>query len=212
MRESNFTRKVLPNGLRVILVPEPHSLATTVVVIVEAGSKYETKDINGLSHFLEHMCFKGTTKRPRPIDIAGELDGMGASYNAFSSQEYTGYYAKVESRQLSRAMDLIADMYVNPVLKKEEIEKEKGVVVEEIHMYEDLPPRRVHDLFTQLVYGDQPAGWDITGSVDVVKSLTREAIVEYRSKHYVASATMIIVAGGFERSAVLEDIKKLFKD
>ena len=207
-----YEKITLENGLRIVLVPQASSLAATVLVLVEAGSKYETKDINGLFHFLEHMCFKGTVKRPRPIDIAGELDGMGASYNAFTSQEYTGYYAKVESRQLSRAMDLIADMYVNPVLKKEEIEKEKGVVVEEIHMYEDLPPRRVHDLFTQLVYGDQPAGWDITGSVNVVKSLTREAIVEYRSKHYVASATMIIVAGGFERSAVLEDIKKLFKD
>ena len=92
----DFQRIKLDNGLRVILVPEEHSLATTVMVLVEAGSKYETKDINGLSHFLEHMCFKGTVKRPRPIDIAGELDSLGAEYNAFTSQEFTSYFAKAK--------------------------------------------------------------------------------------------------------------------
>lgn len=205
-----YEKIILKNGLRVVLVPQESGLAATILVLVEAGSKYETKNINGVSHFLEHMCFKGTTKRPQAIDIAGELDGMGASYNAFTSQEWTGYYAKVQSSDIHRAMDLIADMYLDPLLDKGEIEKEKGVVIEEIHMYEDLPPRRVHDFFTQLLYGDQPAGWDIAGSAEVVKTLTREAIVDYRSKHYVAGATTVIVAGGFNRDAVLRDIERLF--
>src|SRR3989344_3648259 len=101
-----FQRIILENGLRVILVPEEHSLATTVMVLVEAGSKYETKDINGLSHFLEHMCFKGTAKRPRPIDIAGELDGLGAEYNAFTSQEFTSYYAKAKNESFEKILEI----------------------------------------------------------------------------------------------------------
>ncbi len=205
-----YEKITLGNGLRIVLVPQPSNLAATILVLVEAGSKYETKNINGLSHFLEHMCFKGTTKRPKPIDIAGEFDGMGALYNAFTSQEYTGYYAKVESRQIHRALDLIADMYMNPLLPKEEIEKEKGVIVEEIRMYEDLPPRKVHDLFTQLLYGDQPAGWDVVGTPEVVKLLTREAIIEYRKKHYVAQGTIVVVGGGFDEKAVRGDIERLF--
>ena len=127
--EKNFERKILDNGLRVILVPEPHSLATTVMVLVEAGSKYETKDINGLSHFLEHMCFKGTTKRPKPIDIAGELDGLGAEYNAFTSQEFTSYFAKAKNEAFPKILEIIADLYLNPTFEAAEIEKEKGVIV-----------------------------------------------------------------------------------
>ena len=207
---SPYEKITLGNGLRVILVPQGTGLAATILVLVEAGSKYETKDINGLSHFLEHMCFKGTAKRPKAMDIASEFDGMGASYNAFTSQEYTGYYAKIESRQFSRALDLIADMYLNPLFDVQEIEKEKDVIVEEIRMYEDLPPRKVHDLFTNLLYGDQPAGWDITGTPEIVRSLTREAIVGYRAKHYVPGATVVVVAGGYDRAAVLQDIARLF--
>ncbi|MCL4399967.1 insulinase family protein, partial [Patescibacteria group bacterium] len=111
------------NGLRVILVPETQSLTTTVMVSVEAGSEYETKDINGLSHFLEHMCFKGTHRRPRAIDITSELDGLGAQYNAFTSQESTSYYAKSKSQNADEILDVVADMYLDPTFDNNEIEK-----------------------------------------------------------------------------------------
>lgn len=208
----NFTRHVLPNGLRVIMVPQPASLATTFLVLVEAGSKYETEKINGVSHFLEHLCFKGTKKRPTALDITSELESVGSVYNAFTGHEATGYFAKVRAEKLDTALDIIADIYVNPVFDAKEIEKEKGVVIEELNMYEDMPMRKVGDLFTSLLYGNQPAGWDIGGTKEVIKSLTRQDIVKYRSEHYVAKATTVIVAGSFNEKKILAGIKTAFKN
>src|SRR3989344_7488294 len=168
----SFRKKVLPNGMRLILVPKADSFTTTVAVSVEAGSKYETKNINGLSHFLEHMYFKGTKKRPRAIDISAELDQMGAEYNAFTSQEWTGYFAKTRTKDLENSLDIISDIYLNSVFDPAEIEKEKGVVIEELNMYEDMQQRKVSDLFMEVVYGDQPAGWDVGGRKEVIQKLT----------------------------------------
>ncbi len=201
-----YERIVLKNGLRVLLVPQKGSLATTVAVLVSAGSKYETKEQNGLSHFLEHMCFKGTVKRPRPIDIAGELDGLGADYNAFTSEEMTSYYAKAKNGAAPKLVDIVADMYVNPVFNPHDIEKERGVIIEEINMYEDLPQRKVQELFMNLVYGDQPAGWDVAGTKENVRRFTRDDFISYRSRHYVPRATVVVVAGGFSRS-ILKDVE-----
>ena len=120
-----FKKITLNNGLRIILVPKDDSFSTTVLVLVEAGSKYETKEINGLSHFLEHMCFKGTEKRPHAIDITSELDSIGASYNAFTGQEYTGYFAKAEPRHLDIILDVISDIYLNQIFDPKEINKER---------------------------------------------------------------------------------------
>ncbi|MDP2696189.1 MAG: pitrilysin family protein [bacterium] len=205
-----FKRIVLKNGLRIILAPQPSSLATTVLVLVEAGSKYETKNINGLSHFLEHMCFKGTTKRPQAIDIASELDALGASYNAFTSQEWTGYYAKVETNNADKALDIISDLYLNPTFAAAEIEKEKGVIIEELNMYEDTPQRKVHDLFSTVLYGDQPAGWDIGGRKEVIRKLNRNNFIKYRDKHYVAKATTVVIAGAIDEKSLLPKIKDHF--
>ncbi len=206
-----FKKKILKNGMRVITIPLPESLTATVLVLVEAGSKYETKEVNGVSHFLEHMCFKGTTKRPHTIDIAGELDGIGAQYNAFTGQEYTGYWAKSNFRKMGKILDIVSDIYLNPVFNEQEIEKEKGVIVDEINMYEDMPARDVQDLFDNLLYGDQPAGWKILGSKEVVRGLGREDFVKYRSEHYVASATTVIVAGRFDEKKILSVVEKKFK-
>ncbi|MEA1929632.1 MAG: pitrilysin family protein [Patescibacteria group bacterium] len=205
-------KHILSNGLRAVLVPRADAVATNVLVLVEAGSKYETSKISGLSHFLEHMCFKGTKQRPKAIDISSELDSMGASYNAFTSQEYTGYYATVQPKMADRALDLIADMYLNPIFPKAEVEKEKGVIVEEINMYEDLPIRQAQDLFMELVYGDQPVGWNIVGTKEIVRSMKRNDFINYRSKHYVASATTVIVAGKFNQTKTLRRIEAVFKN
>ena len=124
-----FKKTILKSGLRVITVPMKDNPAVTVLVMVETGSKYEDKSSNGISHFLEHMVFKGTPRRPKAIDISRELDSIGAQYNAFTGQEYTGYYAKVDARKLDVALDVVSDMYLNPLFEESEITKEKGVIV-----------------------------------------------------------------------------------
>jgi len=202
---------ILKNGLRLLLVPQA-GLAATVLVLVEAGSEYETKRVNGISHFLEHLVFKGTTRRPKPGTISTELDALGAEYNAFTSQEYTGYWAKVQRGKLPQVLDLVSDLYLNPIFNPEEIEKERGVVIEEINMYEDTPMRRVQELFAQLIYGDQPAGWDIAGRKEVIRKLTREDFLAYRSKHYVAPATLVVIAGSFRERDIERAARGIFGD
>ena len=207
----NFRKITLDNGLRIILAPQPQNLATTVLVLVEAGSKYETKKISGLSHFLEHMCFKGTKKRPKAINISSELESIGAEYNAFTSLEYTGYYAKAQSKYFNEILDVVSDMYLNPIFEPAEIKKEKGVIIEEINMYEDLPMRRVEKNFMNLLYGDQPAGWDIAGRKEVIQKLTREDFLKYRKEHYVAKGTLVVVSGNFDEKKVIKQIQNAFK-
>lgn len=186
------------------------SLATTVLVLVEAGSKYETKEINGISHFLEHMCFKGTKKRPQSIDITSELDGIGAKYNAFTGMEYTGYYAKAMPEHFDKILDVISDIYQNQIFDSGEIDKERGVIIEEINMYEDLPMRRVQEFFTSLLYGDQPAGWDIAGRKEVIKKITREDFIKYHNEHYLAKSSLVVVAGKFNEDEAVKKIETAF--
>ncbi|MDP3052977.1 MAG: pitrilysin family protein [bacterium] len=208
----DFKKIVLDNGLRIILAPQAQSLATTVLILVEAGSKYETKEINGLSHFLEHMCFKGTKKRPTSIEISSELDGLGAVYNAFTDMEFTGYFAKARPDHFEAILDVISDMYLNQIFDLKEIEKERGVIIEELNMYEDLPMRRVQESFTNLLYGDQPAGWDIGGKKEVIKKLTRDDFIKYRNEHYLGQASLVVVAGRFDEEEAVEKIKTVFAD
>ncbi|HCQ92585.1 TPA: hypothetical protein DIU13_01230, partial [Candidatus Beckwithbacteria bacterium] len=148
-------KKLLKNGLTLVTVPV-RSASVAAVLLVRVGSRDEEKDINGISHFLEHLCFKGTKNRPHSIDISSELDGLGSEYNAFTGYENTGYFAKSQNKNLYKILDLISDLYLNPVLESREIEKERGVIIEEINMYRDLPNRRVQEIFLRLLYGDQP--------------------------------------------------------
>lgn len=205
-----FKRIVFKNGLRLILVPQPSSLATTVLVLTEAGLAYETKNINGISHFLEHMTFKGTVRRPEPDMISTEFEALGAEYNAFTGEEYTGYWAKAENQKLPKILDLIADLYLNPIFKPEEIKKEKGVIIEEINMYRDMPTHQVHELFQSLLYGDQPMGWNIAGRKEIIKKIKREDFVEYKNKHYIAPSTIITIAGNFKENEAIALIKEYF--
>src|SRR3989344_2401449 len=207
-----FKKTILYNGLRIITAPEPDNPAATILVLVEAGSEYETKEINGLSHFLEHLCFKGTKKRPKAIDISGELDGIGAFYNAFTSQEVTGYFAKAEAKHFDKILDVVSDIYLNSVFDSAEIDKERGVIIEEINMYEDLPMAKVHYLFSELLYGDQPAGWDIVGEKEIIRTLTREDFIAYRKKHYLAGKTIVVVAGNINEDEAIAKVKSIFTD
>lgn len=193
-----FHKTILKSGLRLVVVPMKDHPTVTVTVLVEAGSKYETKPLSGISHFLEHMCFKGTKKRPKAIDIVKELDGIGAHYNAFTAQEVTGYFAKSDCKHFEKILDVVSDIYLHSTFPAPEIEKEKGVIVEEIKMYQDLPPRHIHDVLFSLLYGEQPAGWDIAGTEGTVRSITQDALLSYRRAQYVPAATAVIVAGAVD--------------
>ncbi len=210
MQQTNFKKHTLPNGLRIILIPRPASLASTVQVFVEAGSEYETHATNGLSHFLEHMMFKGTTNRPKSNMIAAELDALGADFNAFTTRILTSYYAKAENHKLPQIIDLVSDLYLNPLFEHAEIEKERGVIIEEIKMYEDSPSDQAGALYAKVLHGDQPAGWKTEGTREVVNALTREDFAKYRSVHYVAPKTIVVIAGVFKEAQVLKQITELF--
>ena len=206
----NPKKIVLKNGLRILLVPQPENMAATVLILVEAGSEYEEKPTNGLSHFLEHLMFKGTANRPRPGMIAHEIAALGAQSNAFTSQEFTGYWAKARSEKLPNILDIVSDLYLNPLFNAEEIEKERGVIIQEINMYEDDLPARAQKIFSSLMYGDQPAGWDVAGTKEVVQKLDRADFVAYRAKRYVASGTLVVVSGKFNEKKAVDQIKKDF--
>jgi len=201
---------VLKNGLRLILVPQPSGLAASVLILVTAGSEYETKDKNGISHFLEHMTFKGTARRPQPGMIAEEIAALGAQANAFTTQEFTGYWAKAEARKLPQIFDIVTDLYLHPLFSPPEIEKERGVIIEEMNMYEDIPMRRVEDVLRSLLYGDQPAGWKVDGEKEIVKKLSREDFVAYRNERYVMPGTVVVVAGKFNEKKVVGDVRRAF--
>ena len=205
-----FNKKVLKNGLRVVVVPMKDNPTATVLVLVEAGSKYETKKVNGISHFLEHMCFKGTIKRPKAIDISKELDALGSQYNAFTAQEYTGYYAKSDAKHFHKIFDVVSDIYLNSTFPETEMQKEKGVIIEEINMYEDLPNRHVQDLMMELLYGDQPAGWNIAGEKKNILEMKRADFVSYKKDHYLPEATVLVVAGAVTERDVMKEVNKIF--
>ena len=208
MMESHET--VLQNGLRVVVTPQKDNPAVTVLVLVETGSKYETKEINGISHFLEHMCFKGTEKRPTALAISTELDEIGAIYNAFTSQEYTGYYAKVDKNHFNKALDVVSDIYLNQIFDEKEIDKERGPVIEEINMFLDTPMRQVAEDFITLLYGDQPAGMPVTGPKENIRTLTRENFIQYRKDHYVPEATVVVISGAVEPNIAIGKVKAIF--
>ncbi|MDP3784637.1 MAG: pitrilysin family protein [bacterium] len=206
----HFEKKTFQNGLRAIVAPTKDTQATTLWVLFETGSKYETKRVNGISHFLEHLFFKGTKHRPKPGQVNLELDRLGAQSNAFTSKEFTGYYVKAASKHFDTALDIVSDILLEPLFKKEEIEKERGVILQEISMYEDDPRRQAADIFEELLYGDQPAGWDTAGYPNTVKNIMREDIIKYKESHYLTSNAVVTVAGNIESEDAFHKIEKAF--
>jgi predicted Zn-dependent peptidase len=200
----------LKNGPRVIIIPQEESPSVTLAVLVRAGAAYEKKSNNGISHFLEHMCFKGTPRRPLPINISSEFETLGASYNAFTSRDLTGYWAKVASAHTEEIADLLSDMYLNPLFDKREMEREKGVIVEEINMYEDQPRSKVAQILERLMYGNQPAGWDVAGPKGNIVKMDKNDFLDYRKKHYVAPKTFLVIAGGITPQKAKKMAEKYF--
>jgi len=178
--------------------------------MVEAGGKYEEKKEGGISHFLEHMIFKGTEKRKKSMDISLDFDKLGAQSNAMTSYEWTGYFAKAHNRHLGKLMEILSDMYINPTFPEVEIEKEKGVIIQEIKRDEDLPSRNVLRIFMELLYGDQPAGRSILGEEKMIKGVTIENFLNYRKRNYVSSATTVIVAGDIDYKKIESQVGHYF--
>lgn len=205
-----FKKTTLQNKLRVITVPMKNANSVTVLILVGTGSKYEKKDINGMSHFLEHMFFKGTKKRPTTLNISETLDKIGGQYNAFTSKEVTGFWAKVDKKHEDVALDWISDMFLNSKFESEEIEREKGVVIEELNMYLDTPTAYVSELFEDLLYGDQPAGWRIVGEKENILAFNREKLIDYYTTHYAPENTVVCVAGDIQTKNIEEKMNKYF--
>lgn len=205
-------KKIFKNGLRVITIPMKDNPTVTVLVLVGTGSDYEPKEINGISHFLEHMCFKGTIKRPTSQIISHELDALGCQYNAFTGNEYTGYYAKGDAKNFKQMFDIVSDIYLNSTFPETEMQKEKGVIIEEINMYEDMPSSHVQDIFGEVLYGDQSAGRSTLGTKENINNMIRDNFVNYKKSHYVASNTVVIVSGNVANDDVYKEVNKYFKD
>ncbi|MDP2664549.1 MAG: pitrilysin family protein [bacterium] len=205
-----FHKITLKNGLRIVTIPHKDTRAVAVFVLVGTGSKYETKDKIGISHFLEHMFFKGTKKRPNAIAVTEPIDRVGGMFNAFTGTDYTGYFVKVEYEHQDLALDIVSDIFLNSILPVKEIAKEKGVVIEEIHIFKDNPMRRAETLWQQLLHGDQPAGWEIAGSRETVMGLSRKDLLQYMDSQYVAKNTVVCVAGRIDPKSVTKKVEKLF--
>jgi predicted Zn-dependent peptidase len=205
-----YSKRTLKNGLRIITVPMKGTQAVTVLVLVGVGSKNETKEINGISHFLEHMFFKGTKKRPTTTSIIEPLDRVGGMYNAFTGKEQTGFWAKTNSENLDIALDWVSDIFLNSQFKEKEIIKEKGVIIQEMKMYLDTPMSYVQDVWEKLLYGDQPSGWPIIGEKENIMRFDREDFVNYRKGYYSASNTVVCVAGNVDTETTEKKIEKYF--
>ena len=206
-----YKKTVLKNGLRIITIPMKNTKTVSVLALIGTGSKYETKDINGISHFLEHMFFKGTKKYPTTLKIAERLDNIGGNYNAFTSKEFTGFWAKVGKEHFDLAIDWISDILFNSKFEEKEIKREKGVIIEEINMYLDNPMSYIGDLWEKLLYGDQPAGWLTIGKKENILKFKRKDFLKYFKNHYLAKNMVVCVAGNFDKKATVKKIEKYFR-
>ena len=188
-------QKTLSNKLRLQAVEMPGTNVVTTLILVGAGSRYETKDISGISHFLEHMFFKGAKKYKTPKEVSEAVDSFGGEFNAFTGKEYAGYYIKSGKANLEKSFDVLSDMLVHSTFPEKEINKERGVILEEMAMYLDAPMYQISWDFERLVFGDQPLGRDQIGTAELIKSVTRQQFIDYQKSLYVPENMVVTVAG-----------------
>jgi predicted Zn-dependent peptidase len=208
---ARFERTRLGNGVRVLTAPMEHAQSVACFVMLAAGSRYETAETNGIAHFAEHMFFKGTERRPTARAIAGEIDGIGGEFNAFTGKELTGYYVKCAAESRDVALDVLVDMLRNSRFEQEEIEREKGVIVEEMNMYFDTPRDYIGGVYESLLYGDQPLGWDIIGRKETVRAATRDTFASYLDRWY-RPERMVVGLGGRVGDGLLDRLEGLLGD
>jgi len=206
-----FERHTMDNGLRVLTAPMPHAQSVTCFVMLAAGSRYENERNRGIAHFSEHMFFKGTETRPTSQDITKLIDGIGGEFNAFTGKEYTGYYVKCAAEHRDLALDVLVDMLRHSKFAEEEIEREKGVILEEINMYNDTPRDIIGSIYEELVFGDNPLGWETLGTRETVKAATRETFLDYVEPNYTPER-MVVGVGGQVGDGLLERVQELLGD
>ena len=206
-----FQRDTLDNGLRVLTADLPYAQSVAVLVMLAAGSRYETTQSGGIAHFSEHMFFKGTEKRPSAREIAGAIDAIGGEFNAFTGKETTTYYVKCAAEHRDVALDVLVDMLRNARFDPDEIEREKGVIVEEMNMYYDTPRDYIGGVYEQLLWGDQPLGRDIIGTKETIRDATRETFTGYLDRWYKPSRMVLGVAGRIG-DGLLERAQELLGD
>jgi predicted Zn-dependent peptidase len=192
---STFKLDTLGNGLRVLTAPMESAQSVTCAIMLAAGSRYETEETNGIAHFAEHMFFKGTERRPTARDISKEIDAIGGEFNAFTGKEYTGYYVKCAAESRDIALDVLVDMLRHSKFDSDEIDREKGVIIEEMNMYYDTPRDFISGVYEELLYGDQPLGWDIIGRKETIRGATRDTFTSYVDQWY-RPARMVLGVGG----------------
>ncbi len=190
-----FQKTALENGVRVLTAPMPQVSSVACFVMLSAGSRYETPDSKGIAHFSEHMFFKGTERRPTARTLAAEIDGIGGEFNAFTGKETTGYYVKCGAETRDVALDVLVDMLLHSRFDPAEVEKEKGVILEEMNVYLDTPQRYVGSVYDQLLFGDQPLGWDILGTDETIRAATRHTFLTYLESWYRPERIVVGVAG-----------------
>jgi len=206
-----YKKTIISSGATLITVPLKNTNTVTILLMVKTGSKNESEKIRGISHFLEHMFFKGTKKRPTTLDISKELDSVGGVFNAFTGKEYTGFWVKVDISNFDLAADVISDIILNSKFDQAEIDKERGTIIEEMNMYLDNPMMYVPTLFENVLYKDQPLGFDEIGNRDTINSVQRDNFVNYYNSYYSADNIVIAVSGNVEEKTMKSKIGKYFK-
>ncbi len=206
---SSYQKTVLPNGLRVVSEAIPHVRSVSIGVWIDTGSRDEDATTNGISHFIEHMVFKGTSRRSSR-EISRSIESVGGYMNAFTSKEHTCYYARVLDEHTRLALDVLSDLAQNPLFPKRELEKEKGVVIEELRNAEDDPDDIIHDYFDKSLYGWHSMGFPVIGTEKNLRSFTRDDLLAYRSTHYVPSRTVVSAAGNVKHEEIVQLAEKFF--
>ncbi len=189
------TLKTLKNGMPVIMVPQKGVASMTILVLTRVGSRYETAEVNGASHFIEHLMFKGTKRRPTAAHISRELDRYGAAYNAYTDKDHTGYYIKMDAAHTELAVDMLHDMLFASKFNAADIDRERGVIVEEINMYEDNPQAHVEDMLDEALFPGSTLGWNIAGPREVIRRISPKDLTDYRDAYYIPERMVIAVAG-----------------
>ena len=201
----------LPNGLKIVVTPLEGTKSVTVLCLVGAGSRFETHDINGISHFLEHMFFKGAKKYQNAKAVAEAIDSVGGDFNAFTGKEYAGYFVKLASHQKQVAFDVLSDMMLHARFDAHEIEKERGVILEEYNMYQDTPMYQIGWDFEKLLFGDQPMGWDQIGTKELIRSVTQKQFQDYKNSLYTPDNTVISISGDITEEEALKLTQDYFQ-
>lgn len=191
-----YKKIILSNKAPIIRIALPGAKTATALLIFKTGSRYENKSNNGISHFLEHLFFKGTAKYPNTLALASELDSLGCEFNAFTSKEFTGYWIKAAESKLGQALEILGEMILHSKMEEAEIQREKGVIIEELNMYEENPMMHIEDVLEACIYGDTPAGWETVGTKENIQRFTRQDFISYLETQYGANSACLILAGG----------------